>query len=536
MLRLDSRLHVPSSRTQIFSRVSIFDVLWAAVSPAIAYVIRVGWIDRVDAVVIYCGVAFVAAILTFQLFKISKPMSRYFSAHDAVEVAKACAISVAIAGALLFTFTRMEETPRSIPLIHFFVLAAGLIGGRSIARIRRGHRDKRKPDVLAEPIKNIVVVGTSRLAWFYTKLVEEFAADESQVVALLDERPKFQFRSLNGHPIAGSPLHVAKIFDEYATHGVEIHEIVVACPPEHLSPAAWSELNRISRERSVTLEILPERLFLSQPSKPNPEAHPNDPRNVPAQSTNHPVRTSKRLLDILFVIIVMIAIAPVAVVVALLVLIDVGYPAVFWQQRIGRLGRPLHVYKFRTMRAPFDRRGRPVAESERLSAIGRLLRAARLDEIPQLWNILSGGMSVVGPRPLLPVDQPKTFSARLQVSPGLTGLAQISGGKLVSVEEKDALDEHYVQHASLFLDLSILLRTAWVMFRGDVRDEAVIAVALAEKRQHIQSEMRAESEKESALPSQEAGFKEARPKRFIPAAKIDVAKRPLLVGSRKKRA
>jgi hypothetical protein len=280
--------------------------------------------------VIYCGVAFVAAILTFQLFKISKPMSRYFSAHDAVEVAKACAISVAIAGALLFTFTRMEETPRSIPLIHFFVLAAGLIGGRSIARIRRGHRDKRKPDILAEPIKNIVVVGTSRLAWFYTKLVEEFAADESQVVALLDERPKFQFRSLNGHPIAGSPLHVAKIFDEYATHGVEIHEIVVACPPEHLSSAAWTELNRISRERSVTLEILPERLFLSHPSKPDLEAQPNDSRDVPAQSINHPVRTSKRLLDLLFVIVVMVAIAPIAVIVALLVLIDVGYPAVFW--------------------------------------------------------------------------------------------------------------------------------------------------------------------------------------------------------------
>ena len=83
-----------------------------------------GWplIDRPDAVAIYCGVAFLASILTFQLFKISKPMSRYFSAGDAMEVAKACLISVSIAGAFLFTFTRMEETPRSIPLIHYFVL------------------------------------------------------------------------------------------------------------------------------------------------------------------------------------------------------------------------------------------------------------------------------------------------------------------------------------------------------------------------------------------------------------------------------
>src|ERR1700674_1631899 len=225
MLRIDSRVHSPSSRTRLLSRVSVFDVLWAAASAALAYVVRDAWVDRIDAVAIYCGVAFIAAILTFQLFKISEPMSRFFSAGDAVEVAKACAISVAVAGALLFTFTRMEETPRSLPLIHFFVLAGGLIGGRSIARIRRRWRDARKPNVMAEPIENIVIVVASRLAWFYTKLVEELAAGESQVVALLDERPQFQHRSLNGHRIAGSPLHIAKIFDEYATHGVEIHKI-----------------------------------------------------------------------------------------------------------------------------------------------------------------------------------------------------------------------------------------------------------------------------------------------------------------------
>jgi Bacterial sugar transferase len=128
-----------------------------------------------------------------------------------------------------------------------------------------------------------------------------------------------------------------------------------------------------------------------------------------------------------------------------------------------------------------------IPESERLSRLGRFLRAARLDEIPQLWNILSGTMSVVGPRPLLPVDQPKTFSLRLQVSPGLTGLAQISGGKLISVEEKAALDEYYVRHVSPLLDLKILLRTAWVMFRGDIRNEGVIAAALAEKRERTES-------------------------------------------------
>jgi lipopolysaccharide/colanic/teichoic acid biosynthesis glycosyltransferase len=192
----------------------------------------------------------------------------------------------------------------------------------------------------------------------------------------------------------------------------------------------------------------------------------------------------KRVADVLFAVTALLLIGPLATVVALLASVDVGYPVVFWQQRVGRFGRPLQVYKFRTMRAPFDRAGRPVSESERLSPVGQLLRATRLDEIPQLWNILTGEMTVIGPRPLLPIDQPKTFSTRLHVRPGLTGLAQISGGKLLSIDEKDALDEYYVRSASILLDLSILARTLWVIFRGDRRDETVIAAALAEKQEY----------------------------------------------------
>jgi lipopolysaccharide/colanic/teichoic acid biosynthesis glycosyltransferase len=297
-----------------------------------------------------------------------------------------------------------------------------------------------------------------------------------------------------------------------------------------LSSAASAEIKRISQERSIILEVLSERGLLARPSKTLAVMQPSSVRPEIAQTTNRAYWKVKRLFDIFFAIAVIGAIAPIAAIVAVLVLIDVGYPVVFWQQRLGRLGRPLHVHKFRTMRAPFDRNGRLVPESERLSLIGRFLRAARLDEIAQLWNILSGGMSVVGPRPLLPVDQPKTFSMRLQVSPGLTGLAQISGGKLISVEEKDALDEHYVQRASLSLDLNILVRTFWVMFRGDVRNEQVIAAALAEKRG------RAEARREVALAPKDAPVSATKTKEFMRVAKMDLTERPIAVGIRKKRA
>jgi lipopolysaccharide/colanic/teichoic acid biosynthesis glycosyltransferase len=490
MLGLGARALSPSSQARLLSRLSIYDVAWAAVSPILACIVRNGGIDRVDPLLIYCSTAFISSVLIFQLFKISQPMSRFFSAPDAVEVAKACLISVAVAGALLFTVTRMDETPRAVPLIHFFVLTTGLIAGRSISRIRHRRREARKHGSISEAVENIVIVGVSRLGWFYSKLVEEFADGESRIIALLDEQARLQHRSLNGYLIAGSPSHASNIFDEYAAHGVEIHKIVVAILPEDLSSAAWGEIKRISKQRRIALEILPERLLLSPSSKTPARIRSGDFRHDRSSTSGRWDWKLKRFVDILFAAAVLLVISPLAIIVAMLVLLDVGYPVVFWQQRVGRFGKPLHIYKFRTMRAPFDRKGYPVPDSERLSLIGQFLRATRFDEIPQLWNILTGQMSVVGPRPLLPIDQPKTYSTRLDVRPGLTGLAQISGGKLLSIEEKNAFDEHYVRHGSIFLDFSILARTLWVMLRGDRRNEAIIAAALAEKQEHGKRKIR----------------------------------------------
>jgi lipopolysaccharide/colanic/teichoic acid biosynthesis glycosyltransferase len=504
MLELHARALSLSSETRLLSRLSIYDVVSAAASPALACIIRHGGIDHLDATLTYCGVAFNASLLTFLLFKISRPLSRFFSAPDAVEVAKACLISVSIAGAFLFTFSRMDETPRSVPLIHFFALATSLIAGRSISRIRHRRRDMDRHKSISDTVENIVIVGTSRLAWFYSKLVEEFAHGESRIVALLDERLRFKHRSVNGYLIVGSPLHASKIFDEYATHGVEIHKIVIAIPPESLSKLAWGEISRISKQRLVTLEILHERSWLSPASKRLSRVQSGDFQHDILPHFDCEVWKCKRMVDILLAIVALVVVSPLAILVVLLVLADVGYPVVFWQQRLGRFRRRLHVYKFRTMRAPFDGKGHAVPDSERLSPIGRFLRATRLDEIPQLWNILAGEMSIVGPRPLLPIDQPKTYSKRLDVRPGLTGLAQISGGKLLSVDEKDALDEHYVRHSSGFLDLSILVRTPWVMLRGDRRNEAVIATALAEKQEHDEGEKRRFWPRGKYAPSGEA--------------------------------
>ena len=123
--------------------------------------------------------------------------------------------------------------------------------------------------------------------------------------------------------------------------------------------------------------------------------------------------------------------------------------------------------------------GEAVPDDQRLSRLGRFIRATRLDEIPQLLNILVGDMSLIGPRPLLPHDQPGDPTLRLQVPPGITGWAQVNGGNLVTAEEKDALDIWYIKNASWRVDLRIVWLTLLVATSGERRDSRAVEEALA---------------------------------------------------------
>ena len=121
--------------------------------------------------------------------------------------------------------------------------------------------------------------------------------------------------------------------------------------------------------------------------------------------------------------------------------------------------------------------GNPIPDHRRISAFGFILRESHLDELPQLFNVLVGDMSLIGPRPLLPNDQPTDTSQRLSVRPGITGWAQINGGKLVTSEEKGALDEWYIRHISPWLDLRIALLTLRSLFTDERRSEKAISEA-----------------------------------------------------------
>jgi lipopolysaccharide/colanic/teichoic acid biosynthesis glycosyltransferase len=190
-----------------------------------------------------------------------------------------------------------------------------------------------------------------------------------------------------------------------------------------------------------------------------------------------PYHRVKRAIDLVGSAVLMITLAPLFLLVGLLVAADVGLPMVFWQQRPGMRGRPFKLYKFRTMADAYDSDGQRKSDHERVSAIGNFLRRCRLDELPQLLNILKGEMSFVGPRPLLPIDQPIDRRSRLLVRPGLTGWAQIKGGRQISPADKTALDVWYVRNMSATLDLKILLGTVPMLIFGEQVTEAAIVHA-----------------------------------------------------------
>lgn len=173
-----------------------------------------------------------------------------------------------------------------------------------------------------------------------------------------------------------------------------------------------------------------------------------------------PYEQTKRALDVTVALAALVVTAPIQVAVAVAVRRDLGHPVIFRQPRAGKDGRIFTLCKFRTMRHYGDGLR---TDTERLTPLGRLLRSTSLDELPTLWNVLRGDMSLVGPRPLLahylPLYTPQQ-ARRHEVRPGVTGLAQISGRNGISWEERLRLDVEYIERRRLALDLRILVATA----------------------------------------------------------------------------
>ncbi|MBL4860245.1 sugar transferase [Acinetobacter johnsonii] len=183
----------------------------------------------------------------------------------------------------------------------------------------------------------------------------------------------------------------------------------------------------------------------------------------------------KRLLDIVIASSALVLLSPVYAFVAYKVRKNLGSPVLFRQVRPGLNGKPFEMIKFRSMKDAVDAQGNPLPDSERLTPFGQMLRSSSLDEMPELWNVLKGEMSIVGPRPLLMEYLPlynEQQAKRHNVRPGITGYAQVNGRNAISWEKKFELDTWYVENRSLWLDFKIMLKTVQkVLSKDDISAE-----------------------------------------------------------------
>jgi lipopolysaccharide/colanic/teichoic acid biosynthesis glycosyltransferase len=448
--------------------------------------------ERFSAIQHYLVYTLALSCFALPVFGTGLSVWRFSSMGDYLRILGATLFIVGGAVLLGFSQNRLEGVARSLPILQAMLIVFALVGVRVLMRLR--HRTRERPVQLAAGSpsftgETILVVGMTRLTELYLRSVAEFARDRIQIAGLLGRHERQTGRFVHQLKILGTPEELDSVLRDLEVHGIFVSRIVVTTEFARLSQAAQNMLLAVEKATTIRLDILTESLGLdgsdklpnsrtatsSQPAEQGLTFQIRDLNTIPIK--RRMFWHSKRVLDVVLAAVLLVALAPAIVLVAALVALDVGWPVVFWQQRPGLGGHPFNLYKFRTMASAHDADGHRVSDGDRLSAIGHFLRRTRLDELPQLYNILVGEMSFVGPRPLLPVDQPASYSARLLIRPGLTGWAQIKGGREISAADKAALDVWYVQNASPWRDLQIVAGTVSTVVYGEKVNSVAIRQA-----------------------------------------------------------
>jgi lipopolysaccharide/colanic/teichoic acid biosynthesis glycosyltransferase len=461
-------MYVPTSRSHKKIYMSVWDVFWALASPPIALYLGGAIVfteQNWTMVAMYWALASAFAVISFLAFRLQDSISPHFSAHEALDIAEAVLFAELLTCGFLFTLTRLDGIPRSMPLIHGLLLGAGLIVARITARTSSlggdGTVDYRSRS------DRVILIGANPLATSFIRLLGAYAPNRQSVVAVLTEKSSMIGRALGGVQVLGTPQELDAIVGEFAVHGIKINRVIIAGESDLISPAAFHDVERVCKKRHIGLAFLPRMLGVTeQTASAVTVVGPTREEAEDVASGLGVYLRIKRSIDVVASLALIVLLLPIWLIATVLVLFDLGSPVLFWQERTGWKGRPFLIYKYRTLRAPFDDAGKPAVGDRQPSAIGRLLRATRIDELPQLINVLLGDMSLIGPRPLLPEDQPSNTALRLSVRPGISGWAQVNGAKLVTKEEKEALDEYYVRNASLWLDFKIVLLTLRMMSKS----------------------------------------------------------------------
>lgn len=412
------------------------------------------------------SVTALAAISVLTLFNTYTSMWRFTSFRDLRNVVLGITLVVLLSNGALFILDRLEVMPRSVPPMHWAFCVLSMCGSRLLARKIFG------PIVLRAETErqHVLIIGANHITELYLEFAQKILHGNIVVEGILDQNEQLHNRAFHKYTILGNVESVPELLERFLVHGIRIDQIVLTHPFFDLSKSAQRVLTKLVNDRSLKLVHFSEDILPIDPAY-------NSTTSLPAVSdfdetiSTNSYTTVKRLIDITGAIALFLLLSPVIILTALFVLMDVGFPVLFWQQRPGYRGKSFRLHKFRTMRhtrrrLDQERLEHKADDSKRISTIGNAIRTLRLDELPQLYHILMGQMSFIGPRPLLIEDQPEEGIVRLSVRPGITGWAQIHGGDELTPEQKLVLDHWYIKNLSLWLDIRIAVKTVIVLFRG----------------------------------------------------------------------
>jgi len=460
----------------LFCADAAFVVLAAVLSLLVRYDFVLN-LDRLWLAMPYIGCSIISAVVVIWAFGLYRSIWRLSSSRDYERLLYAALAIVLGSMALGFAIDRLKSVPRSLPALQLGFLASMMVMSRAIARRLRTRR-ARATTMLEHRMggwggATVLLIGLNSLAEFYLQMVSQLTHNEVEVVGILGRNERHVGRLVQNCTVLGTPEDAKAVLQDLEMRGITVDRIVFATPIHKLSNDAVSTLKEIERSTDITLHSIADELgagfgagvFAAEDrrSVAHPVFSPSELRLIEGRLYFR----IKRVLDVIGASFLIVAFAPLIVLISICVAIDVGAPIMFAQRRPGLGGRPFFVYKFRSMFPGYDSDGNRIPDEERSSALGRMLRRFRFDELPQLYNVLIGEMSFVGPRPLLPIDQRPEYKARLLVRPGLTGWAQVEGGRIINAADKAALDVWYVQNASLSLDLAIIARTIRMIIVGD---------------------------------------------------------------------
>ncbi len=399
---------------------------------------------------------------------------RFVSLPDVFRLAILSGVSTGIFYGAFFLVERLESVPGLLPVLHWSLMAFGLSAGRVVrAALSRGD-----PAAHYAAWTPVLLLGANEVASALVGLLDKLRGSPYGIVGVVDDCFAVQGRAVHGVPVLGRLDDLERVVRNLESAGMR---------PKVVVPTTF--LDGEERQRlALRLSDLGLRLLDTGELVTKAAARCSRAAGVssgvagrswaPRQVVYYRFR---RLADLFVGGLALVLLSPFFAAIAVGIRLSLGSPVLFTQIRPGMQPRAFRLYKFRTLAHPFDIDGRPATDEERATPLTRFLRRTRLDELPQLWNVFKGDMSLIGPRPLLPRDLPPLDEAarheRFSIRPGLTGWAQVCGGHLLDMHDKLALDLWYIAHLSPSLDVRILWRTAVMVCRGERIDHEAVRIA-----------------------------------------------------------